>query len=1121
MSASSSRVRLAGAVVAFALLATALLATAAIAKPGYLGDPDLYADQVVFVAEDDLWLANLDGSDVHRLTTYVGRESAPAFSPDGKWLAFTGHYDGNRDVYVMPVAGGEPRRLTWHPGNDAVLGWTPDGEQILFASARQHPHGNVEVFTVPFAGGDPQVIPIGRANYFDIDPESGRYAFTRTGRSVTRKRYRGGTAADIWVGDPRRADYVKVTDFDGSDIYPMWHKGRIYFLCDQGGTMNIWSMKADGSDRQRHTNLGKWDAGTPGMGPDGRIVFTLAGDVHVFDPASGHERKVDIDLPSERILTRVRYPEPDRYLTGFALSPDGERLAIVTRGEVFSVPVEEGVTLSVTRGSGAREKGVGFGAKGKRVVYVTDASGEEEIVTADAWGRGETKDVRKAKKSHWLFAPMWSPDGKWIAYADQTHTLYVVEADGGSPQEVDRSDQQEIRQYVWSPDGRWLAYMKVNRVEIGSIFIYDTVDGVTHQVTSWNTDDDSPAWDPDGRYLYFLSQRFVNPLIGIRDFESVMFDATKLYMLLLRPDVENPFAKIAGMPPKDEDGKADKEKDKDKAEEKKDEGKEDEGKEDEEKLEPVEIEFDGLADRLLELSVDAGQYRSLAATADKVFYVSWPLEGLSADIDFSNEPEPKGTLMAFDLEEEEASTFVSGISAYELQAKGGKLVFMKSRGDLYVVGTAAAPGDLSDSKVSLDGIVLELDPREEWRQIFMEGWRNMRDFYWDASMSGVDWEAIRDQYAELLPRIATRDDLRDLIYEMIGELATSHTYTWGGDQGRRVPGRVAGLLGAELVRDGDAYRVERIYRGDAADRIRSPLDEPGVDVKEGDYILVVNRQPFRENQPFSASLDNLAGKEVVLTVNDEPVQKDARDVVVEPMGPGSEAQLRYADWVRRCREQVAEQTDGRIGYIHLPDMAGRGLIQFDTWFYPQLDKEGMVVDMRWNAGGFVSQMIVSRLLREVIWFSRSRGGGVYTYPDRLLNGPFVVLVNEHSGSDGDFGPAAIQLVLGDKAPVIGKRSWGGVIGIRGDKLLVDGGMETQPEFAPWRRSRGGWFLENRGVEPQIEVENLPQHIARGIDDQLDRGIQEVMKLHEEYPPEKPDFGPAPNRSRSSYRGEGS
>jgi tricorn protease len=1117
MSASSSRVRTLYEIAASFVVALALLATGAIAKPGYLGDPDLYADQVVFVAEDDLWLANLDGSGVHRLTTHVGGETAPAFSPDGKWLAFTGRYDGNADVFVMPVAGGEPRRLTWHPAYDAALGWTPDGESVLFVSARRHPHGNGEIFRVPFAGGDPEVIAIGRAVYFDIDPESGRYAFTRTGRSTTRKRYRGGSAADIWVGHPQRTGYAKVTDFDGSDMYPMWHQGRIYFLSDQGGTMNIWSMKADGSERGRHTDFGKWDAGTPGMGPDGRIVFALAGDVHVFDPASGRERKVNIDLPSERILTRVRYPDPDRYLTDFSLAPDGERLAIVTRGEIFSVPVEEGVTLPITRGSGARERGIGFGPKGKRVAYITDESGEEEIVTADAWGRGEMKDVRKAKKSHWLFVPKWSPDGKWLAYADQTHRLYVVEADGGSPQEVDRSEQQEIRQYVWSPDGRWLAYMKVNRVEIGSIFIYDTVDGVTHQVTSWNTDDDSPAWDPDGRYLYFLSQRFVNPLIGIRDFETVMFDATKLYMLLLRSDVENPFAKTAGLPPKDEDEKADKKKGEDKAEEKKDEEK----KEDEEKPEPIEIEFEGLAERLLELPVDPGQYRSLAATADKVFYVSWPLEGLSPDIDFSGAPEPKGTLMAFDLKEEEATTFVSAISAYELQAKSGKLVFMKSRGDLYVVGAAAPPGsDLSDSKVSLDGIVLELDPREEWRQIYMEGWRTMRDFYWDESMGGVDWEAVRDQYAELLPRLATRDDLRDLMYEMIGELATSHTYTWGGDEGKSVPGRVAGLLGAELVREGDAYRVERIYRGDLADRVRSPLEEPGVNVKEGDYILAVNRQPFPENQAFSASLDNLAGKEVVLTVNDEPVRKDARDVVVEPMGPGSEGRLRYADWVRHCREHVAEQTDGRVGYIHLPDMAGWGLIQFDTWFYPQLDREGMIVDMRWNAGGFVSQLIVSRLLRDVVWFSRARGGGIGTWPEKVLNGPFVVLANEHSGSDGDFGPAAIQLLLGDEAPVIGKRSWGGVVGMRGDKLLVDGGIETHPEFAPWTREGGGWFLENRGVEPQIEVENLPQDIARGIDAQLDRGIQEVMRLREEYPPEQPDFGPTPNRSRSAYRREG-
>ncbi len=1095
---------------ALATAAPAPAAPASVADPqaGYLRYPDIHGATVVFGAESDLWLTSDRGGPSRRLTSHAGQEILPSFSPDGRWIAFTGEYDGNRDVYVVPVAGGEPRRLTWHPDADDVAGWTPDGARVIFRSGRELPVGRWELFTVPVAGGQEEKLPLGWAARVDMDPVSGLWAFNRNSNEArTWKRYRGGTAQDIWVGDPARADWRRLTTENVLEACPMWHGGRIWFLCDQGGTTNIWSMKSDGSDRKRHTDLAPWDARLPGMGPDGRIVYMLGGDIHLFDPADGTERRLPIELPGDRVLTRVRYPDPAQYATWFDLSPDGSRLAVVTRGEIFSVPVKEGVTLPVTRGSGARENWAGFDPKGERLVYVTDPTGEEEIRTIDAWGRGEPVTVKPAGPTGWHFPPRWSPDGKWIAFADQTQTLFVMPAAGGAPKVVDHSDQAEIREYAWSPDGRWLAYTKLLPTDYGSILVYDTRAGSSTAVSGPFTSDSSPAWDPDGRYLYFLSDRTTNPLLDTRDWNNIEVRTSRPYAALLRPDVPNPLAKLEGLPPAPGAG------DKAKAEKKdKEKGKKKDEAPSAGEIEPVEIELAGLASRVVELPAPPARYSQLGATAKKVFWVSSPIKGMAEQPGLFEESGPENTLMAFDLEKKKTEPFAEGITSYLLQSKAGKVALLKGPGEVYVVGADAAPGaELAESKVSLDGIVLELDPRQEWRQMYFEAWRTERDFYWDPGMAGNDWPAIRDQYAALLPRLSSRADLTDLLGELLGELNTSHTYVWGGDPGAR-PARVGiGMLGADLALDQGAWKVTRILRGDPADNVVSPLLVPGAGVKEGEWILAVNHQPLPTDRPWHAAFADLAGKAVLLTVNGRPTAAGAREVAVTPQP--SDHKLRYVDWVRGNREYVAARTGGRIGYLHVPDMWTDGLVAFNTWFYPQLDKEGMVVDARWNGGGAVSAMLVERLGRRVLMYDRQRGGAVSSYPYRTLKGPFVVLTNEFAGSDGDIFPAAVQHAK--LAPVIGMRSWGGVNGIRGDKQTVDGGLVTQPEFALWDPV-AGWGLENRGVVPDIEVQNLPQDLAKGVDAQLDRGIAEVLRLHAAHPPFKPVFGPAPDKSRKAY-----
>jgi tricorn protease len=1101
-----------------AFLAAVMGLAPAQASQAYARWPDLHGNRVVFCAEGDLWVVADSGGIARRLTNHPGNEFYPRWSPDGKWIAFTGDYDGNSDVYVIPSEGGEPRRLTWHPATDIVLGWTPDGTKVIFRSSGETPYRSSMIYTVTRDGGDAEALPLGYAERIAIDPDSGKYAFTRKSwDNATWKRYRGGTAPDIWVGDPKKADYKKVTEFDGSNAYPMWHLGRIYFLSDPGGTMNIWSIKPDGSDRKRETDFKDWDARQAAIAPDGRIVFTLQAELQIFDPKTGKVQKVDADLPSDRVLTRSRYPDAGQYVTSVDLSPDGSRLAVTARGEIFSVPAKPGVTIPITRGSGARESWARFSGDGKKIVYVTDATGEEEIRAVDAWGRSEPKTIEPARSSGWHFSPAPSPDGKWIAYGDQTQSLYVMPADGGERKVIDRSAKSEINDYTWSADGRWLAYTKQMDNDYTAIGVYDTKTGVGTTLSHGTTNDNSPAWDPQGRWLYFVSERTTNPLLGNRDFDVVEAKNSKLYLAVLKKDGKDPMANLAGLPPDADDKDKEKEKDKDKAadkdKEKDKDKKDDDAKKEDKKAKPVEIDVTGLFARVVELpDVPVGNYGSLAATDKSLFYLSFPVRGMVEEPDGSDNP--SGTLMAYDLEKKESKTFTEGVSRYVL-ARDGKIAISKKKGEIYVVDAGSPPGgDIGKSKVDLSDCVISLDPREEWRQIYQEAYRFERDFYWDNGMGGLDWKAMRDKYATLLSRVSTRSDLRDLVGELIGELGTSHTYVSGGDPGTQVTQVGTGLLGADFKRDGDVYKISRIYRADPADGVRSALEEPGVNVKEGDYILAVDHRPFEKGKSFYAALEGRAGKEIVLTVGSGPSKEGSRDVVVKAMS--SDKKLRYADWVRQNREYVSAKTGGKIGYVHMPDMGRDGLVAFETWFYPQLEKEGLIVDVRWNGGGFVSQLIVERLRRDLISFDRSRGGGVNTYPQRVLNGPFVVVTNEHAGSDGDIFPAAVQLEK--LAPVIGMRSWGGVVGIRGDKPTVDGGMLTQPEFA-WWDPKQGWGLENRGVIPDIEVQNLPQDLAKGIDTQLDRAIAEVMLLHEKEPPIRPNFDAARDRSRKAFEKE--
>ena len=741
---------------------------------------------------------------------------------------------------------------------------------------------------------------------------------------------------------------------------------------------------------------------------------------------------------------------------------------------------------------------------------ITDETGEQEIAVFDAHGKEKHRILTQREKG-WLFDPVWSPDGKKLAYADLTQALFVVDVESGEVTQVDASKVWEITEYAFSPDSRWLAYTKLEPNRYHAIYLFSVADGGTHAVTTGFADDSNPTWDPQGKYLYFLSNRSINPLMDTFDIQHITTRATKPCILILAKDGKSPLFPEELL---DQPKKA-KSKDKDKEKESGDED-DSEAEEDEpDQVPEVVIDLEGIQQRAVELPVPADNYAGLHALKSKLLYLGLPLEGLLDDHWPDKDESPHNKLHAYDFKERKDEVLLDALRDYAA-SRDGKRIAYRVRDDIVVADLdalkskdSAKEADEPKEKVVPSELPLEVNPAEEWAQIFAEAWRLQRDFYWTENMANIDWPAMREKYGRLLPRISTRQELNDLIGQLIGELGTSHTYVWGGDTRTAEPVGV-GLLGADLEPDAasGAYKFTRVLRPEPWETdVKAPLTMSHARVADGDYLFAINGEDLTAQDNLFDRLINLAGKQVLLTVGSQPDRSDARDIQVESLT--SEVKLRYRDWCRRNREYVAEKTSGRVGYVHLPDMGGEGLAAFIRGFYPQINTDGLIIDARYNGGGFVSQMIIERLARKVIAYSQPRRGATETYPYRTHAGPKVVLINQQAGSDGDIFPAAFQtLGLG---PVIGMRTWGGVIGIRGDKEFIDGGTSTQPEFA-WWDTRHGWGLENHGVEPDIEVDILPADWVAGRDPQLDRGIAEIEKSLREHPVERPQPPPIPDKS---------
>jgi len=1073
------------AILTLAAVLTAAAAATAQTASQLMRIPDISAQHIVFTYEDDLWLVAATGGQARRLTSGPGFETAGKFSPDGQWIAFIADYDGGTDVYVMPTAGGVPRRLTFHPGPDQVLDWHPDGRRILFRSPREHPLGQPQLYLVDREGGLPEKVAVDRGALASFSPDGNSLAYNRiTREGATWKRYQGGMAQDVWVADFTSGAITKITDFEGTDSFPMWWQDRIVFLSDRAdGTLNLYAMTPTGANVTRLTNYRDYDVKYPGFGA-GKVVYQYAGGLHVLDLATGADREVVIDVATDRAPMRSELVDVAPATGSFGLSPAGERLLLEARGEILNLPAEKGEWFDVTRTSASREKNAAWSPDGRWVCFVSDRSGEEQLYLADQRGRDGWRSLTPDNQG-FLLTPVWSPDSQRILWGDKFMRLNMVDVASGKITVIDQGAYDDawerwgILDYVWSPDGQWIAYSKNTENMHEVICLYSLASGKITPVTdnfftSW-----SPSFDPEGRYLWFLSNRTFNPLMDRQDQNHIFIDMAKPYLVLLQDDARSPFFEAPGLvEAKVAEAKA--------AASKKDDKKDSQ----DDKAAATRIDLAGLGERILAADgADSGNYFRLTATADgclllrrdePVFLKYQNVDDRTGESDLA--------LVAYDVKEKEAKDLASGLANYHLSADGKKLAYRA--GASYGVVEAGKEFKPGDGKVDLAGVRIRVDRAQEYRQMLDEAWRIERDWFYDKGMHGVDWQKIRDKYAVLVPWCGARGDLTYLIGEMIAELNIGHTYVYGGDQQHTgEPPRTA-MLGCDFATDPKSGRVRiaRILPGRSWDAgARSPLADPGVDVREGDFLLAVEGRPLEPRANPYALLADRVGQTVELTVADNPEGKQPRTVVVEPLR--SESSLRNRAWIEANRRYVDEKSDGRLGYLYLPDMGESGLIEFGAYWYPQAGKQGFIIDERDNGGGFVGDMIIDRLERQLWSMTIPREGGPGRNPERTFHGPLDVLINEDTGSNGEFFAEAIKVK--GLATVIGMRTWGGAIGIEPHQDLVDGGTVTPPQFGIYDLE-GNWIIEGRGVEPDLAVQNQPASVVAGKDDQLDFAIKHLL-----------------------------
>ena len=1048
------------------LLALGGLAGANAGEARLLRFPATNGTEVVFSYAGDLYKVPLAGGEAQRLTSHIGYEIFPRFSPDGKSIAFTGEYDGNREVYLMSSEGGEPQRLTYTSTNErddvgdrmgpnnVVLTWTKDGRVVYRNRISDGFQG--KLWTVSPQGGMPEALPLPEGGFCSYSPDGKRLAYNRVFREFrTWKYYKGGMADDIWLYDPAQKKVENITDNVAQDIMPMWIGEEIFFISDRDKTMNIFVYNTRTKATEKVTNYTDYDVKFPST--DGNIiVYEQAGYLYKLDPKTRRAEQIHITLNAENVYARTvqKHVADDIRSAGF--SADGKRLAISARGEVFDVPVEKGVTRNVTRTPGANERGADWSPNGQYIAYISDRTGETEIYLQPAAG-GEPVQLTTGNDTY-IRQLQWSPDSKTVLYTDRKNRIVTVDVATKTKKTVMQNPESEFYEVAFSPDSRWITYTKPASNQFSVVYVYNLAEGKEYPITEKWYNSSSPAFSTDGKYLVFESDRDFNPIYGRLEWNHVYTRMGGIYLAMLQADTPSPFL------PQDEAVTATKlGKDESKADKKAETSQKEEQK-------TVKIDPEGILARIVKLPLSAGNYYNLFSNGKCVWYYN------------------NGSTHAYDLEAQEDHTVAEG--AMMLAAMGTDKV-MYWKGNSFYIGTLGTGKASLEKAVDLSDMVAPVDYEQEWAQIFDEAWRAYRDGFYVENMHGVDWKAVKEKYAVLLPYVKTRLDLNYVIGEMISELACGHAYVNPGDYPKpeRVP---MGLLGAELIRDKSGfYRIDKIIPGAPySEKLRSPLTEPGMNVKEGDYITAIDGVS-------TATVDNiyqlLIGKAGVLTelsVNTKASAEGARKVVVEPTD--NEYPLYHYNWVQNNIRRVEEATNGRVGYIYIPDMGPEGLNEFARYFYPQLDKEALIIDDRANGGGNVSPMIIERLLRKPYRMTMSRvSTQVGTIPDATQYGPKILLINKYSASDGDLFPWSFK--ANNLGTVIGTRTWGGIVGISGSLPYMDGTDIRVPFFTNYDAKTGRWIVENHGVDPDILIDNDPIQEQAGVDQQLEKAIEVALQ----------------------------
>lgn len=1082
--------------------------------PMLLQKPTVSETQIAFMYAGDLWTVDRAGGSAKHLTTGIGVETDPVFSPGGTEIAFTGEYDGNLDVYIVAAGGGVPRRLTYHPGPDVVQEWTPDGKQILFRSPRHSYSHFSRLFTVALNGGAAQEVPLPMAEEGSYSPDGARLAYVPLDRAFTIwKRYRGGRTTPIWIANLGDSSVEKIPRDNSNDFNPMWIGERIYFLSDRtGGAVTLFAYDTRTKKITQVLRNNGLDIKSASAGP-GAIVYEQFGTLHSFDLRSGKARQLDIRVAGDLPAVRSRFVKLESLMIQSAkLSPTGARAVFEARGEILSVPAEKGDWRNLTNTSSIAERYPSWSPNGKWVAYFSDESGEYALHLRDQTGKSETRKINLGNPPSYYYAPTWSPDSKKIAYTDKRLNLWYVDVQGGMPARVDTTTYENpfsVLDPSWSPDSRWLVYTKQLKNRLSAVFVYSPETGKSRQLTDAMSDARFAVFDKNGKYLYFTASTDVGPTTGWLDLSSSGRPITRnVYLIVLGKDLPSPLAP-----------ESDEEKVQEPAPDTPDKKSEDatpvapspaaspvavgEPGQAQTKLPAaVKIDFDNVSQRILALPIPTRNYTGLlAGKAGTIFLLESALVA-SRGSGFVGQ-----TLHKFEIEKRKLDKVLEGVNSFTLSHSGEKMLFRQ--GERWTIASTGQPLKLGEGALKIDDMELQVEPRAEWRQMYHEVWRIERDFFYDPGFHGLDLQAAKKKYEPYLANVASRADLNYLFAEMLGELSVGHLFVTGGDTPQQTRRARDGLLGADFRIENNRYRFSRVYNGENWNpQLRAPLTQPGVNVAVGEYLLAVNGREVRASDNIYSFFEGTAGKSVILKVGQSPDGSGAREVVVVPVA--SDTGLRNLAWIEDNRRKVDQMSDGRLAYVYLPDTAVGGFTNFNRYYFAQINKQGAVIDERFNGGGSAADYIIDYLRRPLMNYWTTREGEDFTTPVGSIFGPKAMLVNEYSSSGGDAMPWYFRKA--NIGPLIGKRTWGGLVGIYGYPQLIDGGTVTAPRVA-FYNTEGEWDVENHGVAPDIEVEFDPQAWRAGRDPQLERAVALVMDELKKHPPEKREKPTYPNYHR--------